>query len=92
MHCMLCLLTLWTLVFVAFTQYCVQSNGTHVEGVESVLCIQGPPIPLGGKACCSCQSCGFSGSPIQGGSFVNFLELVKYKGHCRQDAHPIPSS
>ena len=24
---------------------------------------------------------------VQGGSFVNFLELVNYKGNCRQDAH-----
>ena len=42
MHCMLCMLTLLILVFVAFTQACIQSNGTYVEGVKSVLCIQGP--------------------------------------------------
>ena len=42
MHCMLCVLTLSTLVFVAFTQPCIQSNGTHIEGVENVLCIKGP--------------------------------------------------
>ena len=32
-------------VFVAFTQHCIQSNVTHlihVEGVESVLCIKWP--------------------------------------------------
>ena len=37
-------------VFVAFTQHCIQSNVTHlthVERVESVLCIQGP-LPLQG--------------------------------------------
>ena len=85
-QCMLCMSILSTLVFVAFTQPCIQSNGAHVKGVKSVLCIQGPLDPPGGKACCSHQSCGFSSSPVQGGSFVNFLGLVKYKGDCRQDA------
>ena len=29
---------------------------------------------------------------VQGGSFVNFLGLVNYKGDCRQDTQPIPNS
>ena len=29
---------------------------------------------------------------VRGGSFVNFLGLVNYKGDCRQDAQPIPNS
>ena len=29
---------------------------------------------------------------VRGGSFVNFLVLVNYKGDCRQDAQPIPNS
>ena len=29
---------------------------------------------------------------VWGGSFVNFLGLVNYKGDCRQDAQPIPNS
>ena len=29
---------------------------------------------------------------VQGGSFVNFLGLVNYKGNCRQDAQPIPQN
>ena len=29
---------------------------------------------------------------VRGGSFVNFLELVNYKGDCRQDAQPVPKS
>ena len=40
-------------VFAAFMQYCIQSNVTyviHVEGVESVLSIQWPLGPPGGKA------------------------------------------
>ena len=35
-------------VFVAFTQHCIQSNVTHcihVERVESVLCIKWPMAP-----------------------------------------------
>ena len=36
-------------VFVAFTQHCIQSTVTHVRGVEGyVLCIQGPS-PLQGE-------------------------------------------
>ena len=29
---------------------------------------------------------------VRGGSFVNFLGLVNYKGDCRQDTQPIPNS
>ena len=29
---------------------------------------------------------------VRGGSFVNFLGLVNYKGDCRQDSQPIPNS
>ena len=29
---------------------------------------------------------------VRGGSFVNFLGLVNYKGDCRQDPQPIPNS
>ena len=32
-------------VFVAFRQHCIQSNITHVERVESVLCIKWPMAP-----------------------------------------------
>ena len=81
MLCILCMLTLLTLVFVAFTQTCILC-----------ICLQEPLTLPGGKAYCSHQSCGFSGSPVQGGSFVHFLELVNNKGDCRQDAQPIPNS
>ena len=54
---MLCMLKTSKMVFVAFTQHCLQSTVTHlthVEGVEDVkyyvLCIQGLlPLP-GGEA------------------------------------------
>ena len=29
---------------------------------------------------------------VRGGSFVNFLGLVNYKGDCRQDTQPVPKS
>ena len=41
------------MVFVAFTQHCMQSNvthDTHVRGVKGVLCIQRPLAFPGGKA------------------------------------------
>ena len=34
----------------AFTQHCIQSNVTHVEGVKGVLCIQWPLTPPRGTA------------------------------------------
>ena len=53
-------------VFVAFTQHCIQSNPvtvTHVGGVKCTL-YTGPLAPPGGKAIyLSLPPCGFSGSP-----------------------------
>ena len=40
------------MVFVAFMQHCIENNVTyvtHVKGVKSVLCIQWPLAPPGGK-------------------------------------------
>ena len=37
-------------VFAVFMHYCIQSNVTHTRGVKSVLCIQWPLTPPGGKA------------------------------------------
>ena len=36
----LCMLEVSKMVFVAFTQHCIQSNVTHVGGIKGVLCIQ----------------------------------------------------
>ena len=62
----------------------------------SVLCIQWPLAPPGGKACCSRPSCGFSGSPPCSPRRQlcpkMFWDLSNYKGDCRQDAQPIPNS
>ena len=62
----------------------------------SVLCIQWPLAPPGGKACCSHPSCGFSGSPPCSPRrqlcLKMFWDLSNYKGDCRQDAQPIPNS
>ena len=54
------------MVFVAFTQHCIQSNVTHVggvEGVEGVLCIQWSLTPARREGYLSLLSCGFSCSP-----------------------------
>ena len=52
-------------VFVAFTQHCIQSTVTHVRGVEGYCTLYtGPLAPPGGKAIyLSLPPCGFSGSP-----------------------------
>ena len=84
-------------VFVAFTQHCIQSTVTHVGGVKGVLysVYSGlSPLP-GGKAISKALCLGglaVHHQSVQGGSFVNFLGLVNYKGDCRQDAQSIPSS
>ena len=80
--------------FCSFMQHCIQSNGTHVRGVESVLySVYMAPCPSKMEGLYSLPSCGFSGSPIQGGSFVlTFWDLSNYKGSWRQDAQPTPNS
>ena len=53
-------------VFVAFTQHCIQSNVTHlthVGGVKGVLCIQWPLTPTRREGYFSLPSWGFSCSP-----------------------------
>ena len=50
------------MVFVAFTQHCIQSNDTHVGGVEGVLCIQWPLAPARREGYLSLPSWGFSSS------------------------------
>ena len=84
MHLMLCMVIQSILVFVAFTQHCIQCT------VYSVYRASCPSIREGYLK--SLLSCGFSSSPVQGGSFINFLGLVNYKGDCRQDTQPIPNS
>ena len=72
-------------VFVAFTQHCIQSAVTHVRGVEGYCTLytlaSGPcqegrlfiwAFCLGGLA--------VHHQSVQGGSFVNFLRLVKLQG------------
>ena len=58
MHYMLCMSKTSKMVFAAFMQHCIHSNVTHFTHVEdlcqilcTVLCIQWPIAPPGGKAC-----------------------------------------
>ena len=72
-------------VFVVFTQHCIQSNVTHlthVRGVECVLCIQWPLTPARRKAIWAFCLGGLAlhHQSVWGGSFVNFLGLVKLQG------------
>ena len=46
----------------------------------------------GGRHLMCLPPCGLSWSPVWGGSFVNFLGLVNYKGDCRQDIQLISNS
>ena len=84
------------MMFAAFTQHCIQSTVTHlthVEGVEDVkyyvLCIQWPLTPARREGYLLQYSIwksfclgGFvvHHQSVWGGSFVNFLGLVKLQG------------
>ena len=78
------------MVFAAFMQHCIQStvtHFTHVKGVKDTMyyVYSGlSPLP-GGKAICYSTAFCLGGlavhhQSVQGGSFVNFLGLVKLEG------------
>ena len=71
------------MVFAAFTQHCMQSTDIMSE-MSKILCIQWPLAQPGGKACCSrtVHPVGLvvHHHAVRGGSFVNFLGLVKLQG------------
>ena len=60
----LCMLEVLKVVFVAFTQHCIQTNVTRVGGVKGVLCIQWPLTPTRREGYLSLPSWGFSCSPL----------------------------
>ena len=82
--------SMYTLVFAVFTQYCIQRCENSLYS--------GPLTPPSGKARLLMAFClvGLAVRPqaVQGGSFVLevFGTCQNYKGDCRQDAQPIPSS
>ena len=101
---MLCMLKTSKMVFVAFMQHCIQSTVTHltnVKGVEDTMysVYSGlSPLP-GGKAICLRYSIWKAfhlrglvvhHQLVRGGSFVNFLGLVKLEGwlQVRHTANP----
>ena len=53
----LCMSEVSKVVFVAFTQHCIQSTVTHVGGVEgcTVRCIQWPLAPARREGYCVCE-------------------------------------
>ena len=86
------------MVFAAFTQHCIQSTVTHLTHVEDikdtiVLCIQGPSPLQGGRLFIwAFRPVGLAvhHHAVRGGSFVNFLGLVKLQGwlQARRTANP----
>ena len=79
MHCMLCMSTMLTQVFVTFTQPCIQCNCTHVKGIKSVLCIQGPLAHPGRKAHCSHQSSSLAVHQSEETAYLTFWDLSTTK-------------
>ena len=84
------------MVFVAFTQHCIQSTDFMSEMSEILYSVYSEPSPLqGGRLFIwAFHPVGLvvHHQSVRGGSFVNFLGLDNYKGDCRQDAQPIPNS
>ena len=93
------------MVFAAFMQYYIQSNVTHfvthVKRVKSVkyyvlYSVYRASHPSKGEGYLLESFClvglAVHHKSVRGGSFVNFLGLVNYKGDCRQDTQPIPNS
>ena len=75
------------MVFVAFTQHCIQSTGTHLNHVEDIedakyycTLYTGSLAPPGGKAIyLSLPPCGFSGSlpvSLKKAALLTFLDLT----------------
>ena len=71
------------MVFAAFMQHCMQSTDIMSE-MSKILCIQWLLAPPGGKDRCShtIRPVGLAvhHHAVRGGSFVNFLGLVKLQG------------
>ena len=90
---MLCMSETSEMVFAAFTQHCMQSTDIMSE-MSKILCIQWPLTPPGRKARCSrtIRHVGLAvhHHAVRGGSFVNFLGLVKLQGwlQARRTANP----
>ena len=80
-------------VFVAFMQHCIQSNGTHASHVRSWKCTlyTGQLTPIIGKATTFCFV-GLAVHQSEEAALLTFWDLSNYKGDCRQDAQPIPNS
>ena len=89
----LCMSKVLKVVFVAFTQHCIQSNLTHIsQRCQSVLCIQRSLTPNRGKAiwrafCLVGLVVHYSDEV----ALLTFWDLSNYKGSCRQDAQPSPN-
>ena len=103
LNAMLCMSKTSKMVFAAFTQHCIESTVTHLTHVEDVedakyycTLYTGPLAPPGGRHLMCLPPCGFSGShpvsPRRQLCFKTFWDLSNYKGNCRQDTPPIPSS
>ena len=86
------------MVFVAFMQHCIQSTDFMSEMSEILYCTLHTvaPCPSKGEGYLDLfePSTLFSGSlPVSPRrQLFKFLGLDNYKGHCRQDAQPIPNS
>ena len=80
--------TVDTLVFVTLTQHLIQSTMRWEN--STLLCIKWPLTPPRGRHLMCLPPCRFSCSPVWGGSFVNFLGLVKLQGwlQARHTANP----
>ena len=84
------------MVFMAFMQQCIQSNGTQSlmlkeSKVYSAL-YTGPLTLQEGRLIVTISPVFLVVHQSEEAAFYNFLGLINYKGNCRQDAQPTPNS
>ena len=84
------------MVFVAFTQHCIQSTDFMSETSEILSSVYSGPLPhQEGRLLCEPSILWvkrFTTMLSEEAALLTFLDLSNYKGDCRQDAQPIPNS
>ena len=79
-------------VFAAFTQHCIQSNGTQSLMLEEYSTLYGGSLaPPRWNSTAFCLV-GLTVHQSEEAALLTFWDLSNYKGDCTQDAQPILNS
>ena len=84
------------MVFVAFTQHCIQSTDFMLETSEILYSVYSGPLPHQEERLLCEHSILwvylFTTMQSEEAALLTFLDLSNYKGDWRQDTQPIPNS